>query len=336
MPKLLIKLTPLEPYFLGGERIFEKGDGNKHYFIRSLDTPAQSALFGVLRYLLIEKPGSAADFGKRYEQYRAKRENGEFKREFRGFALNRPEVAFENIKGISPLYIVDKSGCFFAPAPFDHISGNIHYKPFEFGCEVETVNGGRKFPLDYNAKKGIANGWMALDGKKRILTDLFEPVVQVGINRVTEEQGFFKKEYKRLKNGFSFAFFADISCPIYERIVYMGQGRSSFRTECEECEEPQFPTNCFAGNIAYAHSDVYFEGDIRALYRKCSFVAAKTRSHRMFRDSYLDRTDSSATQLIQAGSVFVTEMPEQFCDELKNEHAAIAGFNKILVGGKAL
>ena len=345
MPKLLIKLTPLEPYFLGGERIFEIGDGNKHYFIRSLDTPAQSTLFGVLRYLAIEKPGSSQDFKKRYQEFSKKRNLGEFKKEFRGYALNKPEVKFENIHGISPLYLVDnKTGCFYAPLPFDHrvdhrvkVSGceSENYTPFEKWSEpIRTTNGERCLPLDYKAKDGLANGWIALAGSRCVRTeDIFHSSPQVGIGQTNEIQAFFKKEYKYLEEGFSFAFFADIDMPLYNHIVYIGQGKSPFCAEWQKAEEPEFPKAVLREGFVYAQSDIYYTGDIRDLYGKCYFVCAKTHPHRIFQENYLDRTGSSMVQLIRAGSVFWPNDASDFATKLKNDHAEIAGFNKIVIGG---
>jgi hypothetical protein len=359
VPKQRIVLTPLEPYFFGGERIFEIGDGNRHYFIHSLDTPSQTMLFGVLRYLAIKPKDlvSAAELQKRYNDFKEKREHSEFKRDFQGFALNRPDVDLSDITGISPLYLMDEKDGYYIPVPFDHETGKPEYKPFVLNKQIETNHGARMLPMSYNEKDGLAKGWVHQSTKK-IRTDFFESVPQVGIGK--SEKAFFKKEYKQFnkkcKTGLSFAFFADILTPLYPKIVYMGQGKSAFSVMIDAASEPTFPPDWISPGMAYAQSDVYYPGDVAKLYETCQFIAIKTRVHRIFVNSYIDRTGSRMTTLIQAGSIFFPHNIADFEKILKSEekayvnpetkksvsfaesykHAEIAGFNKILIGGKAL
>jgi len=354
--KKLIKLTPLEPYFLGGYRIHVIEDGNRHYYIHSQHTPAQTTLFGVLRYIAIENPRSNADFRKRHADYHKKRKDGEFKREYHSYTLNRPDVSFNGIT-ISPLYLVDENNCFYIPVPSDHKVGEEYYSPFSLsGTPIKTNNGWRRFPTDYDAKNGIASGWLALDGTRRIRTDLFNPAPQIGIDKYNNEQAFFKKEYIRLEKGFSFAFFADIGMELYNRRVFMGQQKSSFRAEwnddSEIVTEPTIPADLFRNGMVYAQSDIYIgeitypqnlhnecknsdnnKQSIKKLYGECEFVCVRTRNHRIFRHNNLDRKGSNDIKLIQAGSVFLPRNIEAFRDIVHNKHAEIAGFNRIIVGG---
>lgn len=333
MPKYLIKLYPLEPYFFGGDRIFEFGDHNKHYYIRSLDVPSQTTLFGTLRFMMIQNPEYVVDFKTRYNQYQSERKKGVFKREFHGFALNRPDIKFDKIKGISPLYLVDQDDHFYIPSPLNHKTDTKKdlqiYQPLKCTDTIITDKGTRILPGGYIAKDGLTQGWLRLCDKT-IHTDLVISSIQVGINKNNSMNAYFKRENKILKSGFAFAFFADIETELYQNIVYMGQNKSSFRVNWKEMEEPNIPTDLLDNDMLYAQSDIYFPGDLNQLYTMCNFVCTQMRNHRVFEVNNLDRRGSKAIKLIQAGSVFQTERMEEFIKEIDNNHAKIAGFNRLI------
>lgn len=75
-----IQLTPKTPYFFGNERSQAYQDNRTQkgllnpYYIPSNEMPAQSALFGVLRYLGIHHPTPAvrSDSGRQSTHWRAK------------------------------------------------------------------------------------------------------------------------------------------------------------------------------------------------------------------------------------------------------------------------
>ena len=336
MPKLLIKLTPLEPYFFGGERIFEIDDGNKHYFIRSLDTPSQSTLFGALRYIGIKNPKS------NYEVSNEDKKNiGS-----NSFKLSYPNVNdFGKINHISPLYLFSEKDGFLIRTPFDHrvrcTCGIFSpmYTPFDkYSDIVQTGVGDRRFPLEFNAKHGIADSWLALKDRK-IFTDLFESSTCIGIDKKNIDKAFFKKEYKNLKRSFCFAFFADVDEDFryYQSKVYLGQGKSSFNVECKFVEtEPDFPEDLLRKEMVYAQSDIYYTDDIQELFNSCFFVCVQTRDYKIFTDSYLRRNKDTdkVIKLIQAGSVFWPCNREVFIRNFeKGKHTKLAGFNKIVIGG---
>ena len=337
MSKLLIKLTPLEPYFLGGERIFEKGDGNKHYFIRSMDTPSQTTLFGVLRYICLKNPAA-----------RESRPGGVIGIGKTGYRIDSPsEEGFGKIRGISPLYLLDKSGAYWMPVPFDHVVScdcskellQVYTRFEDYSDPIQTVRGKRRFPEKYNGKNGVTNGWLCIENR-RVRSDLFTGITQIGINRKNTDKALFKKEYKRLENGFCFAFFADVaedfSTP--QRVAYLGQSKSPFGVEVSpDAVEPEIPNDLLRPGIAYAQSDIYYTGDIQTLYNSCQFICTQTRDYKIFAESYLNRNKDRdrVVKLIRAGSVFWPNDPATFRAAIQNDHAAIAGFNKIFIGGDA-
>ena len=343
MPKLLIKLTPLAPYFFGGERIFEIGDGNRHYFIHSIDTPSQTTLFGALRYIGIRSPEKG---------FRLNDED-KFNIGASSFDLTNQGIAdFGGIKRISPLYIFSQGDGYMIRTPLDHINtpldhinGQETYSRFErYSGPIRTTSGERWFPLDYNAKHGLADSWLSLaDGK--IYNGLFEGIAQVGIDKKNKKQAFFRKEFKRLKAGFSFVFFADVGEGFtpYNKIVYLGQGKSAFQADWDwGADEPKIPAGLIRGEMVYAQSDAFISCGVNELYETCNFVCAATRDFRVFVTDY-DRAAAIATRykksgnikLVQAGSVFWPNNAEAFVSRIHNCHASIAGFNQIIIGGES-
>lgn len=83
----LITLTPLEPYFFGGE--LTHGDGGANYFAKSNRWPQQSTLCGVLRHLLFE--------------------NG-YSRGLHSFDPDAPHLNdYGHLLGLSPLFLARQS-----------------------------------------------------------------------------------------------------------------------------------------------------------------------------------------------------------------------------------
>lgn len=359
-----IKLTPLEPYFFGGERIFEIGDDNKHYFIRSLDEPSQTTLFGALRYIGVENPSkdfklsSETKLNIGNKSFNLLHDCGEEKQDF------------GRIKKISPLYLMDDSGKLLIRTPFDdnldykEEGSHRHYFPFSKSNDsILTLRGSRYFPEDYNSKIGIANSWMSIvDGT--IYSDLFKGITQIGINKYGDENAFFKKEYKQLKKGYSFIFFAELEdfTAYNTDIVYLGQGKSAFKVEWikkdneknkKDFEERQSKLDnlfkCHEGKFAYAQSDIYYninkddkeKNKDENLTKSLDFSFIQTRDFRVFSTEYNNNRHyfekkKYAVKLIRAGSIFWfsdNDQVESFKKSVQNAQAEIAGFNKIIVRG---
>jgi len=363
--KILIKLTPLEPYFLGGERIFDivsKEEGgkksleeNKYYFIRSLDTPSQTTLFGVLRYLGIKDPSKGNYL------------DDEDKNNIGSNSFNlipNDSSGFGRINSISPLHLY-YDGKYLLPTPFDHKCGQENgesneaekYSYFDdYSDPIATSHGEKILPKDYNAKVGLANSWFTIDDNE-IHSDIIKGVVRTGINKNRTDKAFFKKEYKCLKKGYSFTFTADIEegydflftkdddsdvSRLNKRTVYLGQGKSPFFAQVSlmKKELPTLDPKSLRKGMVYAQSDLYYAGDIQTLYNDCKFVCVKTRDFRIFTTNYGKKSSKDRfikgnnIQLIRAGSMFWPNDIESFKSKITNQHAAIAGFNQIIIGGE--
>lgn len=354
-----IKLTPLEPYFFGGEKIFYYGDEDKRsvikrsYYIRSENTPSQTTLFGVLRYLGIRRKRSdykidgddIANIGKE------------------SFKYDKADQEFGRIVKISPLYIMDENQALFARTPMDYkvnIKGNKNYKPFKLSDKmIKTSCGKRIFPLDgeYDAKCGIADSYMNTSNGN-IEDELFESVEKVGINidrkREKNKDSFFKMEYKRLKQGYSFAFFAELkdnffeSDSMHDRIVYMGSKKSTFAVEISK--EEAFPQwSISADNLNDDFKKIYLESDcmideagMQVIQEKMLFGVNGYITAREFTTNY-ESTDQrkrfhkteNLYRLLKAGSIFVIreEDVESVKEVFTNMHYETVGYNNIKIGG---
>ncbi|MDL2324172.1 hypothetical protein LJC61_03345 [Ruminococcaceae bacterium OttesenSCG-928-A16] len=340
--RLRVELTPPEPYFLGGERIFEIGDGNKHYFIRSLQTPPQTTLFGILRYLGISNPSPDMSFDA----------DNIGKNSFHLLNATCDTPAFGKIQGISPLYLADSSDFYYIPTPFDHKVGEenrdgLEYEPFT--DYIEDFLKTKKYPRDYTAKYGVADSWTCIapgPNYKKTYKNLFGRDVRTRIDKINTKKAFVKKEHVYLKKGFSFVFFASVADDfnfVTERFVQPG-----FLAKVEKAgAEPMIPGDLLQPGMIYAQSDIYLSSEeANRLYSMCSFTCVQTKEFRGRTTNpeaktvgeRFKRYEQTAT-LIQSGSVFIpAEGQKENAVEILtgNAHARIAGFNHIVTGGTAL
>lgn len=322
--KYLVRLRPLEPWFFGSDRTFPHADRQGQraggYFIRSLETPAQTTLFGALRYLMLEDKGWPVDSNRIGEK---------------SYSLIAEDQTFGLIHGISPLYLLQGEDSFFIPAPLDH-DNTLAYHPFKEYDIYETNHGTRRYPNGYDEKSAFQGGWLCL-GCNAIHTDLFESEERVGVAINKCDESFFKKEYKRFKHkDFCFAFFAKLSAKFPQQVVYLGQGRCAFEATCEQVAEPA--AICFAHDIAYAQSPVYVQ-DVQALYDCCEFVCASPVSSRsVATDDGKKRLEvgGELLRLIAPGSVFILRDPKRFKELLQNKQPRTAGFNYVIYKGEYL
>ena len=198
---------------------FGETSGRKaNYFIRSQNTPAQTTLFGALRYaVLTANDALITDYDDEKQLTRAASLVG---RESFSFAdpqnYDKPRD-YGMIGAISPLFILD-GDCSLIPVPMNHKNKNKTYTPLK----VEAVDsprlsaGGGLTARDYDPKAGCGDGWLNLSDCG-IISDkeLFRGELRVGINSHRTEsvrdakESFFKKEYIRLCPR-SFAFFAEL------------------------------------------------------------------------------------------------------------------------------
>ena len=371
--KLLIKLTPLEPYFLGDDRSFQYGELKIQraagYISHSRITPSQTTLFGVLRYLGIKTPDP--DFKLDCQDIENIGKSS--------FNLPKPNAdGFGRIISVSPLYLYDNNGQYYVRTPFDHNNkGNYtSYEPWEKYTEfIPTGCGQRIFPEDYDEKSGLEDSWTCLKDLS-LHSKLFKRVMQVGHEKKGVSEAFYKKERVVIHKDFSFAFIAEVKDGFYKepaetdpkspekRVVYLGQDKSTFLAEIiTDFTEPSFCLlrNQIKTNTVYALSDIYIQPEVkitkgetvnsnnenekdkmRKLYSLCNFVCAQSIDFRVFRTDYSLKLphgkrfikEPELIRLIAAGSVFIVNDLNRFKELCHNEHAEKAGFNQLLEGSR--
>ncbi len=346
---LKIKLTPVDSYFFGSDRTFHYGEedrnraGRTEYFIKSEILPLQTSLFGVIRYLGIKNKQS--DYGLTEED---KANIGNY-----SFSYDNESQTFGKIKSISPLYIeqeTEEGNRLLIKTPRDHKVGDADcYYPFEEYVEVSTSLGKRYLMMDFDAKKGIYQGFITVDDHKLVdANNIFSMDEKTGIRIEQKEKAYYKMGYRRMERS-SFVFFAiveDDFPEISDRIVYMGARKSAFTVCVTMDEEPDIEmvgTKIPGMKKIYFLSDAYIkEEDMKTINDKAVCLNLSTRTARGYMTNYgrqpqrnrFKKTDC-LYRLIEAGSIII--IPQESETEVKkaieNEHMQIVGCNRIVVGG---
>jgi len=245
-----ITLTPLSPFFFGGENTF--GDDNRNYLVKSNYFPQQTALLGLLRYQLLVQNGLLSDVnGNVVDIEKAQKLIGEC-----SFAPTPDNThnQFGVIENISPIFLLrqdttTQKETTYWTAPFNegynskskysdawhlHIEPNnsclsarnsqqkTMAKPL---CVLKRMDKDGKEEV-YLAKNELETYLLGSDNSTKCYEDVFKSVEKIGINRplshkphtshlstpnVAEESGFYKQTSYNLEQGFSFAFYATLT-----------------------------------------------------------------------------------------------------------------------------
>lgn len=338
MKKLQINFTPLEPYFFGNDKIFSFGKSEKNnYYIRSEMLPSQSTIFGAVRYLFLPNKNFPDVAEKIAENISAIGE--------KSFNIESNNIDFGKIKSMSSIFITG-NGKKYIIAPFDAPSNADNYSPFVDYGTMNTADGEKLFISKYDSKCGFLKAIVSLDLTETISFDeLFSKSVRVGINRNSRNDGFFKRQFVKMKNGYSFSVVVSVDDDYKVTCdkVYMGQGKSVFSVSYKEvendfCEEIVDALNqSHSGIDLKGKSLVYFASDSFVdsnIYEKALFAATEIRDFKSF--TTVKRSVSKSEylyKLIKAGSVLIIDniVAEDVSVELSNEVAQVIGFNKFII-----
>lgn len=363
-----ITFKPVEPYFFGNEKNFvftgqtQKSAYSSSYFIRSEKIPSQSTILGALRYIFL--PCKKSDF--RYSDAERKVNSDAVGEE--SFDVDFPKVQeFGIIKKISSVFICGindfEEMVTLIPTPMDHNLKDeksdrtykksdkkmLKYSPFNEYCQVSTTEGKKLYADDFDVKKSIAHSWVSLE-KSEIYTeaDLFESDLRIGINRCKDKDGFFKKEYCMLRKGFTFAVYAELDIDYFPQsdCVFLGQGKSAFTVTFTEeknnldksvkgiLDSYERNTDGQSYPFIYCLSDCFisdFDNE------NVLFCAIDTKDYRAFKTRERGRIEKGGTlyRLLKAGSMIITENPDEWVNKNKEANAENIGFNTfVILGGK--
>ncbi len=359
--KYLVKMTPLNTYFFGGEKTFTTASGETNYFARSNRWPQQTTVLGLLRYLI----GKTCEFdpakiGKH------------------SFIANADENEFGIITRLSPVFMVDAKGNFLLEAGTDYKKNKktekverFNLKPSDnelvnFGVYGTAYKGAADAPnLTFDYKECMVSALRNNDTPDSDLIDpekIFHEHSQVGNKKNykggTDEEAFFKQAFYRLEKNYAFAAIVETSAnlPFSVEIETMGADQSLFRVDAEllqdkdtvfdEIEKENFLKT--GSQRIVLLSDTYVEDSVLS---KCKFSICNTTDFRNI-VTHAVKTDKGEKtgnyhqisqegknptnnayksnvkfNLLSRGSVLFTDQAQDVLSDLNNPNFKTIGYN---------
>ena len=320
--RYLITLKALEPFMFGGDQTFGKlGDKEAgSYLVKSRMFPQQTAVLGMLRKEMMTQAGLLTrklrgEWVDPQKKAKAVLLVGKEK-----FDMRSPKVQdLGCIKHIGPVFLLKEGKRYLKKADIDTY-------PYKDG----KLEG-------YDAKKEIYDNFVSPDSEERLTaSDIFRPVEQTGNKKGGEENSLFKKTAYLLKDGFTFAFYAQIDMALKDALVSLGADRSSFMMKVQEAGEASLDYTDAQGCLTLL-SDAYITLPIK---EHCRFAVTREISHRnLTGKKYAGRKYDNALQksdtlyLYEKGSVFI-EPSAALMEHLKNENLQPIGYNIYTIKGE--
>ncbi len=333
MIRKFITLTPLTPYFFGGEHTFSVDDLRQEerarFFAKSFKLPQQTTILGMLRKeilrakgkLTTHKRGEWVDLPKRNPN----QDSPEFK-EVVKLVGGKPftfdveeELALGIIKSISNVFLVKEEKIYYK-APAD-----LKLNPKKIECVELFLGNFKKDFIDFgiDPKKYSFGGFIH---KSDFVSedDIFEEVWSVGINKGSKDEGFFQKIMYRLKNGFSFGLVADLEEDVdIEGIVQLGGENSLFKLTYQNgLEDFEFNKKDGFKRIVILNDTIL---PPRAL-KWCDFILGESRIIRNI--TRTGNRKGSRKRVLEAGSVIYTHNKEKLKEFLDIANLQKIGMNR--------
>ncbi len=321
--RYLITLTPLEPFFFGGDitfgkfkklfaklkkikftsspkvltlRDFEyhriefykksKDENNSSYLVQSRYFPQQSAILGMIRKEMLIQKGYLTT--KRKGEWIDKSLKEEAKK-FIGdskFEFDTKQD-FGVFKNISPIFLLRGDKKFIKKVAIDKYSDGL-------------LEG-------YNPKEDIYNNFIPIDNGKPLKTeDIFKEVKQIGNSKNDKEDSLFKKTSYILKDNFKFAFYIESDFELKDAFINLGGEKSTFQMSIIKTDD----TLEYRDKNGYLTllSDAYIDIDIRD---NCDFAITSEISFNYLQNKFQENgkkifDKSPKTRfLYEKGSVFI-------------------------------
>lgn len=365
----LIKLEPLDKFFFGGEKSLNK-EKQTFYYQVSRDFPQQTSLLGMVRFAILEKGGfieyrptgsKKIDLPK-LEEY----ENTNNISLVGNQSFSDKNSNFGVIEQVSPVFILDKGLKVYHQwhrikyyaneddknkNKFSFANPDFIQSPGRFSLNGIQINQKLQVLQNYDPKHGFESSFKSLDDSLLGHDTVFETVEEkIGINKIrkdrknikeTEQESFFKTDFKKLKTGFAFGFYLTLSSPAdifednYESIVFIGGEKSCFKMTIIKRQDaykyinkatpPQTTLLCV--------SDAYIE---RTTLDKCQAGIINSITFRHFKtntstENYAKKPDQSAKlNLVEKGSILIFKEPPTFEDLVPNNHFFKIGYNHFI------
>lgn len=358
MKRYLVKLTPHDRFFFGGESTF--GEGNsRNYFVKSNYYPQQTTLLGLVRYQLMVQNSKGV-----FEQNKIRDHNKATELiNNKSFEITDASFSFGKIKALSPIFIAHKNDEYLFPAnrefQWDKEENKFVMREFK-----KESNANRSIYLNkdfipflenYNAKDGLPD--LLLSNKNNLYQypEIFIEHKQIGIRKNykgnSEDNAFYVQYFYKLKKGYSFAFILELEDDIKfetEELVTIGGEQSKFRMEVTEKDIefkkilPDYEKSRNSDKIVLV-SDAFVSNEI---FNDCTFAVTETIDFRSLRStinttnySKLDQhsgvSKSNKYNLFKKGSVFYGEDANKIIKHFDDKIAAKSiGYNHYKIVNK--
>ncbi|GEM_PF-3957832 len=299
-----ISLRPVEHYFFGGERTFNRaGDDKSSFYAVSNLYPQQTTLLGLLRYLLLEQNNLLPLSDQ--PEYIVEQTIG--KASFRTHA--REAQQFGHIKALAPL-LLRKGGAYYR---IGHELANDAYSNPDHGDQVLTADGlrdGAPKLNNYKAKEGLPLKAISLE-----MTDtavdfncIFREQEHIGILKQSTEEGFFKQKVYSLHQGWHFSLFARLEgdFKLHDGLVRFGADQKLFYVTVRKVSAADQP---HWGHVAGESGSLTLLSDAKVgpdIYKHCRFAISSMTDFRTVRMGFKGSRfakDGIKTNLLRRGSV---------------------------------
>ncbi len=308
--RYLVTLTPLEPFFFGGDITFGKwGDEqNSSYLVKSRHFPQQTALLGMLRkQMLIQKGFLTTKRKGEWIDEPFKKEAKEFIGSTK-FEFNTPQE-FGVLNSISSIFLMRNSERFIK---------KVDINRYEY----------RKGLLEgYNPKKDIYDNFISIDSCRKLKSSsIFKPIEQVGNSKFDSENSLYKKTSYTLEDNFKFAFYIDSDFELKDAFVMLGGEKSTFKMEIvQRDEELEYQDkNAYLTLLSDAYIDI-------AIKENSKFAITSEISLNYLQNEFNGKQRSfkkspTTHYLYEKGSVFI-KPSDKLIENLNNVNLQKVGFN---------
>lgn len=349
--KYLITLTPLNPFFFGGDKTFGTlGDKEKsNYLVHSRHFPQQTALLGMIRKeMLIQggfltkkirgewideslKPQAEALVGQTKFKFNEAQNFGKLKNLGAVFLMQEEQKFIKKV-GIDLYeykdgllnYIIIK----LKTLKWSKLNNGLTLKDFNY-----QWNEFCKKSKYYNPKEDIYDNFVSTDDKKILAhNDIFEAFTQIGIKKNGGDDAFFKQTSYFLKDNFKFAFYIESDFRLENSKVSLGADNSIFKLEVHKLEESEANDGLkYQDKNGYLTllSDAYIPLSIKD---NCTFAISSEINFRYLNNTfdkkiYQFQKSEKSYNFYEKGSVFI-EPSSDLLKALNNPHLQKIGYNQ--------
>lgn len=332
----LITLTPMGKFFFGGEMNYTvngKETDFTSYIIRSNKYPQQTSLLGMLRFLVLRNDKDVFDNSS---QSITDRDKAIALIGANSFEMLGNEGSFGVIKNISPCFVqAKKENDDWTTLSFEPKDSHIKV---DFSESVKAVLNGVEVDIpqtNYDPKEYSETSYRIKGGGQIIKeSKIFIEDISNGISRdihtgKTEDNALYRQVSYRLKEGFRFAFYAEVDLDnlmdYNGQVVSVGADNSQFVIGISECKLQNEEKK--RGNVVTLLSPAYLTKEDLASVRfaitdNIPFKCMKTETKDV--ESYNKRNQiykySEKLSLYEIGSVFYFKTESDastFADKLK-------------------